>query len=128
MDIIAICVFAIVSAVFSGTVEANAKEIKLILVIGAAAVIFMKTAGTLGSIIGEIRLLFDSTDTDQRYVGILLKGLGICYVTDLTCGICRDSGEQTLAEQTLSAGKAALVVLSLPMIEALTDIVKTLLV
>ena len=128
MDIIAICVFAIVSAVFSRTVEANAKEIKLLLVIGAAAVIFMKTAGTLGSIIGEIRLLFDSTDTDQRYVGILLKGLGICYVTDLTCGICRDSGEQTLAEQTLSAGKAALVVLSLPMIEALTDIVKTLLV
>ena len=128
MDIIAICVFAIVSAVFSRTVEANAKEIKLLLVIGAAAVIFMKTAGTLGSIIGEIRLLFDSTDTDQRYVGILLKGLGICYVTDLTCGICRDSGEQTLAEQTLSAGKAALVVLSLPMLEALTDIVKTLLV
>ena len=128
MDIIAICVFAIVSAVFSRTVEANAKEIKLLLVIGAAAVIFMKTAGTLGSIIGEIRLLFDSTDTDQRYVGILLKGLGICYVTDLTCGICRDSGEHTLADQTLSAGKAALVVLSLPMLEALTDIVKTLLV
>ena len=59
---------------------------------------------------------------------ILLKALGICYLTDFASGICRDSGENTLASQTLMAGKTALLITSLPMLEALIGVIKTLLV
>lgn len=127
MNILALCAFAIVSAVLCKTLEADGREIKLVLVIGAASLIFLKAASSLGGIIAEIRSLFEESNVDPQYVRILLKGLGICYVTSFTVSICRDSGENTLAEQTLLAGKIALLIVSLPMLEGLIEIVKTLL-
>ena len=47
----------------------------------------------------------------------MLKGLGICYLTQLASDICRDSGEGTLAVQSEMAGKTALLLISLPLFE-----------
>ena len=128
MDVIAVCAFAVISVVLCKTVESDARDIKLLMVIGGAAIIFLKAAGSLGGIIAEIRSLFVQSDVDPEYVRILLKGLGVCYVTNFTVSICRDSGENTLADQTLLAGKVALLIISLPMLEGLIEIVKTLMV
>ena len=125
---ITVCSFVIVSAILCKTIENDARDIKLLLVICVSAAVFLKAVSSLGGIIAEIRSLFEQGEIDPQYVRILLKGLGICYVTDLTCSLCRDSGENTLAEQTLLAGKTALLVISLPMLEALVEIVKMLLV
>lgn len=128
MDIVGICAFALTAVFVCKSVESDAREIKLLLVTVAAVIIFVKSAGSLGSIFAEIRSLFYEGDADPQYVRILLKALGICYLTDFASGICRDSGENTLASQTLMAGKTALLITSLPMLEALIGVIKTLLV
>ena len=128
MEIVVVCLFAVVSAVICRTVGANSRDIGLVLAIAASAMIFIKTAGSLGNIIAEVRSLFDQSGVDPGYVRILLKGLGICYITNFARGVCRDSGETTLADQTLLAGKISLLIISLPMIDTLTEVIKTLLI
>ncbi|MBQ8965249.1 SpoIIIAC/SpoIIIAD family protein [Ruminococcus sp.] len=128
MEILVVCAFAVVAAMLCKTLEVSAREIRLILIIGASAAVFLKAAGSLGSIIAEIRSMFSDGGIDSDYIRILLKSLGICYITNFASGVCRDSGEQTLAEHTLLAGKVALLITALPMIEALTEIIKTLLI
>ena len=127
MDIIAVCLFAVTAAVLCRAVSSNAGNAGIALTVAAAAMIFIKTADSLGSIAAEIRSLFEQSGVASQYVRILLKGLGICYITNFARGVCCDSGEYTLAEQTLLAGKISLLVISLPMIDALIEIVKELL-
>lgn len=128
MDIIVLCAFATVTAVLCKTVETSGRDIKLLMVIGGGAVIFLKAAGSMGGMIAEIRSLFGQGDVDPEYVRILLKGLGICYVTSFTVSVCRDCGENAIGDQVLTAGKIALLTISLPMLEALIEIVKALLI
>ena len=58
---------------------------------------------------------------------LILKGLGIAFVTEISSGICRDSGEATLSVWVEMAGKIALLLLALPLIQNVMDAVKTLL-
>ena len=127
MNIVIICAFAVVSAVICKTVS-NDRSIAIVLTLAASAVIFMKAAGSMSGIIAEMRSLFlVHSGTEPEYLRIILKGLGICYITSFASSICRDSGESTLAEQTIIAGKTALLLISLPMLETLIGIVKALL-
>ncbi len=52
---------------------------------------------------------------------ILVKALGIAFLTEVAAGICRDSGEATLASWVETAGKLELLILALPLIERILD-------
>lgn len=48
---------------------------------------------------------------------MILKALGLSFITELASGICRDSGEGSLAVWVEMAGKVALLLLALPLIK-----------
>ena len=58
---------------------------------------------------------------------ILLKALGLAFLTELTAGICRDSGETGLASWVEMAGKIEILLLSLPLVENVLSAVSGLL-
>ena len=58
---------------------------------------------------------------------LILKALGISFVTEITSGVCRDSGEGTLASWVDMAGKMALLLLSLPLIREILTVARLLL-
>ncbi|MDO4944112.1 MAG: SpoIIIAC/SpoIIIAD family protein [Ruminococcus sp.] len=128
MDIIMISGFCIISAVVCKILESTGREIKTVIILAAACVLLITTADALTDISAQIKNLFDQAELDEQYVKILFKGLGICYITKLTCDFCRDCGENALAGQAELAGKIALLVISLPLFSALIEIVKTLLI
>ncbi len=128
MDIIVISGFCVTAAVLCRLLEADAAPLRALLAIAAAALVFLKTAEPLGTVISGIRSIFSESGADEEYLRILIKGLGICYITELACGMCRDCGENALASQLLLAGKISLLVISLPMFGALIDIVRSLLI
>lgn len=57
---------------------------------------------------------------------LLVKALGLSFVTEIASGICRDSGESGLATWVEMAGKMALLLLSLPMIREVLLMAKEL--
>lgn len=48
---------------------------------------------------------------------LLLKALGIAFLTEVAAGICRDSGEGSVATWVEMAGKLELLLLSLPLVK-----------
>jgi stage III sporulation protein AD len=52
----------------------------------------------------------------SRAFGVMLKGLGIALVGRFCSDICRDCGEQTLANGVESVGRIAIFALSVPML------------
>lgn len=53
-----------------------------------------------------------------EYGETLLKALGIAYLTGISAGVCRDFGESNLASSIENVGKIELMLLALPLFEA----------
>lgn len=108
------CIFAAVMCrVFDSTAKEYGVLIKTALAVGIAAVVI----GSLVPVIERIEDMYSRISADEAYLTIMLKALGICYLTQLAADICRDSGEGTLAVQSEMAGKTALLFISLPLFE-----------
>lgn len=61
---------------------------------------------------------------DEKYIMILFKSAGICYLTQFTCDICHDCGEGAVAAAAEISGKAALMIISLPLLEEIVSLVQ----
>ena len=58
---------------------------------------------------------------------ILLRALGIAFLTETAASVCRDSGETGLAAWVETAGKLEILLLSFPLIRTVMDTVAALL-
>lgn len=59
----------------------------------------------------------------SEYVKLMVKILGICFLSQLIINICNDSGESALASQTELASKIIVTVMLLPLFESLIKII-----
>ena len=64
---------------------------------------------------------------DVEAYSLLLKALGVAFLTETAASVCRDSGEGTLASWVETAGRLQLLLLSFPMIRRVLDLVASLL-
>ncbi|MBE6677616.1 MAG: hypothetical protein E7597_02345 [Ruminococcaceae bacterium] len=83
-------------------------------------VCFAYMAYTLLPIGDFIKTAGNKTDLPQ-YFTLLLKAVGISLVCGVAADICRDFGEGSLANGVESAGKGAIILLSLPVAEYLLE-------
>ena len=63
------------------------------------------------------------TGVENGVVKILLKIVGVGYITEFGAGILQDFGSSAVADKVVLAGKIMIVVLSLPIIEGLLSMV-----
>ncbi len=125
MDILKIAAVCVISAVLC-TLFGDRKEYAMYIKIAAVCLITVTVIIYISPAIDSINNIFLMADVKSEYITILFKAVGICYITQFACDICRDSGENALASQAELAGKAALVVLALPLIAELSEIVISL--
>lgn len=77
-------------------------------------------------IITEIRDIFEQAGISESYVSLIFKASAICFITQITCEICRDSGESAIASAAELWGRGALTFMSLPVIRALIDMINSM--
>ena len=68
-------------------------------------------------VIGYLRELTDSSEISE-YFSIILKVLGISFIVQVGADICRDLGEESIASKVEFAGKAAILVIVLPVLQS----------
>lgn len=89
----------------------------------------MGFAGTLlvfFCIVDKIRGVVENIEKFQKYIpvestyfSVLIKMIGITYITEFSSDICKDAGYGALANQIGIAGKVTLISLSIPAISSL---------
>ena len=60
-------------------------------------------------------------------IQIVIRSLGIAYITEISASLCRDTGETSLASGVELAGKAEIIAISFPLIRQLAGICTDLL-
>lgn len=75
-----------------------------------------------------IELIFNICEGSQvnTYMSVMLKALGVSFVTHICASVCRDVGEQTVASYAELAGKIEMLIISVPLIEEIIGIAEGL--
>ena len=93
-----------------------------------SAGIILTVAGTVIACVTEVTSATAAADALSGETGtILLKALGIAFLTETAASICRDSGEGTLAGWVETAGKLEILLLAFPLIRTVMETVTALL-
>lgn len=126
VKIVSIAGICITASVMCKLFADSGKEYALYIKLAAAAAVMSMIIIFVSPIAETIRNIYSRAGADEEYLTILFKALGICYITQFACDICRDSGENALATQAELAGKISLMIIALPLFESLADIVSRL--
>ena len=85
------------------------------------------TVGKLEAVTGLFNRFLEELPVDAVYIASLLKMIGITYTVQLCAGLCKDAGYGAMAGQIETFGKLTVLSISLPMVLALLDTVRSFL-
>ena len=86
------------------------------------------TVGLVSAVLTYITDLATATGASEgEGWSLLLKALGVAFLTETAASVCRDSGETGLATWVETAGKLEILLLSFPLIRTVLDTVTELL-
>ncbi|MBQ8688141.1 MAG: stage III sporulation protein AD [Ruminococcus sp.] len=109
----------IIGAVLATLLKQYCREQAVFSSIAVCVMVVTAVITCISPVAEKMELLFAQTQLSQEYLRTLWKAVGICYITGIAADICRDSGEQALAPVAELWGRVSLLLLSLPMIDAL---------
>lgn len=117
-------VFIGLTAVFAVLIlKVGKPEFGMAVSLCACVLILLFAKENLIKIVGELRQLFRYIKLPEGYLTILLKILGISYLSEFGGALCKDAGQAAIAGQIEIAGKLAILVLSMPVITSLFELI-----
>lgn len=122
MELTAIAGLGVVAVVIVVLLRQYRPEYALMVSLIFSVIIFWAALEALWPVIQRIQSLLHGAGEGSAYIEVLLKALGICFITQIASESCRDAGESSIASKIELAGRLALVVLALPMFEQILAI------
>lgn len=120
-------VAAVVLAAFLAAVlRRQNPEQAMAVTLGAGALLLTVVLSRAVPLIGNMRALLENSGLSGEYLHVVFKALGICLLTQLAADVCKDAGEQALANKAEFAGKVSLLLLAVPLFEKIGSIALSL--
>ena len=98
------------------------KEFTFLINIVCTIIIFTLISKDLKGIVDRRTSISNEISVLLPYIKIMLKILGISMIAQLLSDLCRDNGENTLANQTELSAKIIILVTALPLFTTIMDI------
>ncbi|MBO5912225.1 MAG: hypothetical protein J6Q76_02000 [Clostridia bacterium] len=118
LTVVGVCLLSAVAVI---TVRRFAPEYAMLVSLVAGSVVLIALIVTSSGLFTRIEEIFVASGLDIGIFKIVLKCLGLCYITNFAVDVCRDFGQTSLGSKVELAGKISVTVLTLPLVE---DILK----
>jgi stage III sporulation protein AD len=117
----------LVTCILSITIHKYNAEIASLLVLCGCCLVAWIAMGFLSPIIGFLRRLQQLGAVNEEMLGGLLKVTAVAFTGEIAAGVCADSGNASLGKSLQMLASVVIVYLSLPMFQALLDLVERIL-
>ena len=121
-DIFKILAVLLVAAVMSLILKQKNSEYALFVAISAGVVTALLILKNISTPIAELKSQIEAYGVETEYFKVAVKALGMGYITSFIADACRDSGQTSLAAKAELAGKAAIFIMSLPLLMSVLEI------
>lgn len=121
MDILKIAILGIVGTLLGIMMKERKKEYELFITLGVSLCIFYFILSKLELVLDVVNRMQEYVSLDTEYIGILIKMIGITYVSEFSSNLCKDAGYQAVAGQIEMFGKLSILVISMPVLLVLLE-------
>ena len=115
---------AFVTAVTAVLLRSTKPELSFAVTVTGIIVILLFVVDALEKTFALFTSLSEITGVENGLVKILLKIVGVGYITEFGAGILNDFGSSSVADKVVFAGKLTIVLLSVPVLEGLLQMIK----
>lgn len=127
MDIIKIVIIGIAGAMLSIIIKSYKPEFSIHIVLSTVLILFLLVISKLEIILDFFNSISAQANISKIYFPVIIKILGIAYISDFTAQICKDAGEGAIASKVEFAGKVIIMYLALPVFLSIIDLINKLL-
>jgi len=119
---IKIALFALVVLVVIVLLRQYHPEYALMAALVGGGIILIFISVQLAEPLFTLLKMLASYGAPEELTGYILKALGICIITKFSADMCSDFGQTSLAGKVEMAGKIALLLLSLPILQNILEV------
>lgn len=114
---------ALVTVVLSVLLKSYRPEISLSISLVSMGVMFALISPYMKTALNSFVNLSEQIGLNIKYMVIVIKVIGVAYITELGAEICRDSGENAVGTKVEICGKIIIIVMSMPVIYELFEVI-----
>ncbi len=126
-DMVKIAAIAVAAALCAVVVKKNVAELGMVLALCAGAIILSCSLGALEGVKELMDTLADTAGLSPAVLAPVAKTVGIAVLTRVSAELCRDAKEGGIAAFVETAGAAAALLVSLPLLKTVLSMVTGLL-
>ena len=115
MNMLAVCAAAVTASLVALMLKKNGVEFSFILTISAVSLILVYVMSSVVLSLDFVRSLTEDSLIKTSYLEILLKCMGICFLTEFTCDCCKDASQNALSGVVLLCGRISVLIASMPL-------------
>ena len=123
MEILQIAGLGVAAALLAMVVRGSRPEIASLIAMAAGVLVFFLAVSRLQAVVAVMEQLVNKAGLAQDYIKVLLKVVGVAYVSEFASQTCRDAGEDSLAAKVEMGGKVLVLAMASPVIVALVELV-----
>ena len=117
MWIIAAAAAGLVGTVLALILGQYRPEFRMLVTAAVTLLLMAMVLEQLSPVLEQLRSTMELTGLTGDYAALLFKAVGICLLTQLAGDVCRDSGESSIASKIELAGRAAILLTAMPLIQ-----------
>lgn len=118
---IKIAIIGVVAAVLAAWLKTIKAEFALWITLTVGIFLGLSVLAKLDVMIEELKFLQEYFSGYGSYIRLLVKIIGITYLSEFSSDLCRDAGAATLATQIELFGKLSILVLCMPILTSLLE-------
>lgn len=121
MDIIKIIGIAFITVIFTIILKEYKKDFAIYAVIIGGSLILFYSMETISSIINFINTLSNKSNISSEFIKLLIKITSISILIEFAVSICKDCGENAIAQKLDLGGKVIVISMSIPVISTMLN-------
>lgn len=121
MDIINIAIMGIAGVLLALPLRKERGEYSIFIAMAVCICIFVYLLSKVETILGFVGRLESMVNVDGRYIGLVLKMVGITYVAEFASNMCKDAGFAAIGNQIEIFAKLSILVVSVPVLNVFLE-------
>lgn len=113
-------------AVLSTVLRTHRPELAMSLSLLAGILVLGMVASRLIPFLSSLRQMLTAGGMAENAFAVVLKGVGVCLLTQLTADVCRDAGQGALAGKAEFTGRVLLLLIAVPLYEEILTLILSL--
>ncbi len=127
MEIFKIIAIGIITTIAVLVVKQTKPEIAVFIGLAGSLLIIFEIINALSSVFLMFNSIITKTGVSNELFGVLLKIIGVGYLTEFSASLCADCGSSSIADKIMLGGKIVILILAMPIFFSIINIITGLL-